>query len=103
MSALAALDTGGRLVLAGPVSPGPAVAMDPERMVRSLLTVTGVHNYEPAHLQQALDFLAQTQGLYDWDSLVETPQPLAELAAQMTPPLGRRLRKSVAASPASNC
>jgi threonine 3-dehydrogenase len=94
-SALAALDIGGRLVLAGSVSPGPAVAMYPERMVRSLLTVTGVHNYEPAHLEQAMDFLGETQGSYDWDSLVEVPRPLAELASMMTLPQGRRLRKSV--------
>lgn len=94
-TALEALDTGGRLVLAGSVSPGPAVAVDPERMVRSLLTVTGVHNYEPAHLQQAMDFLAETLDIHDWGSLVEEPRPLAELGSLMTPPHGRRLRKSV--------
>lgn len=68
-------------------------------MVRALLTVTGVHNYEPAHLQQAVDFLLQTQGSYDWDALVEAPRPLAELASTMTPPQGQRLRKSVTGTP----
>ncbi|WP_026554521.1 zinc-binding dehydrogenase [Arthrobacter sp. 35W] len=97
-SALAALDTGGRLVLAGSVSPGPAVAVDPERMVRSLLTVTGVHNYEPAHLQQAVDFLVETKDSCDWDALVEPPRPLADLASHMAPPQGHHLRKSVAAA-----
>lgn len=38
-------------------------------------------------------------GSDDWDSLVETPQPLAELASMMTPPQGRRLRKSVTGAP----
>lgn len=94
-AALDALDTGGRLVLAGSVSPGPAVAMDPERMVRSLLSVTGVHNYEPVHLQQAMDFLAESRHVHDWDSLVEAPRPLTELGALMTPPQGRLLRRSV--------
>ncbi|WP_248760376.1 zinc-binding dehydrogenase [Pseudarthrobacter sp. SSS035] len=94
-SALAALDTGGRLVLAGSVSPGPAVAMDPERMVRSLLTVTGVHNYEPIHLQQAMDFLDETRNTHDWDSLVEEPRPLSELGSLMKPSRGGRLRTSV--------
>lgn len=99
-AALAALDIGGRLVLAGSVSPGPVVAIDPQHMVRSLLTVTGVHNYEPAHLQQAVDFLAETQGSYDWDSLVEPPRHLAELPSLMTPSQGRYLRKSVSGAPA---
>ena len=71
------------------------MTVDPERMVRSLLTVTGVHNCEPAHLQQAMDFLAGTRNTHDWDFLVEEPHPLAELGSLMTPPQGRRLRKSV--------
>ncbi|ALO68095.1 hypothetical protein AS189_18355 [Arthrobacter alpinus] len=95
IAALAALDIGGRLVLAGSVSPGPAVAIVPERMVRSLQTITGVHNYEPAHLQQAMDFLEESQDSYDWESLVEEAQPMTNLATMMTPPLGRHLRKSV--------
>jgi len=95
-AALGCLDIGGRLVLAGSVSPGPAVALDPERLVRSLLTVTGVHNYEPGHLQEAMDFVAGTQHFYDWRALVERPRPLAELPTLMLPPSGRTLRRSVA-------
>lgn len=93
--ALDSLDTGGRLVLAGSVSPGPAVELDPERMVRSLLSVTGVHNYEPRHLQEAMDFLAETRNTHDWESLVARPRPMAELGSLMAPPQGRTLRNSV--------
>lgn len=94
-SALDSLDTGGRLVLAGSVSPGPSVELDPERLVRSLLSITGVHNYEPRHLQQAMDFLTATNESLDWASLVAPPKPLSELASIMTPPAGRILRNSV--------
>lgn len=66
-----ALTVGGTLVLAGSVSPGPSITLDPERVVRNLLTVTGVHNYWPADLQTALDFLTAHQHHY----------PFADLAA----------------------
>lgn len=95
VAALESLDVGGRLVLAGSVSPGPAVALDPEHLVRSLLVITGVHNYEPRHLQQAMDFLAETRESHDWDSLVAPPLPLAGLGSLMIPPPGRILRNSV--------
>ncbi|MFL4477860.1 zinc-binding dehydrogenase [Paeniglutamicibacter sp. ORCA_105] len=95
LAAFDALDVGGRLVLAGSVSPGPAVALDPERLVRSLLSITGVHNYEPRHLQQAMDFLAETRDVHDWGSLVAPPAPATELGSLMAPPSGGILRNSV--------
>ena len=49
---------GGTLVLAGTVLPTPSVALDPEAAVRRMLTLRGVHNYTPADLGAALDFLA---------------------------------------------
>jgi putative phosphonate catabolism associated alcohol dehydrogenase len=47
----------GRLVLVGRVAPGPSVSVDPERIVRRCLTIRGVHNYAPRHLDEAVDFL----------------------------------------------
>lgn len=55
---LDSLDVGGTAVLVGSVSPGEPVGVDPERVVRGLHTVVGVHNYRPADLQRAVDFLA---------------------------------------------
>lgn len=94
-AALDALDVGGRLVLAGSVSPGPALHVDPERVVRFLLGITGVHNYEPRHLQQAIEFLLATRERYDWDSLVAAPRPAHEMAQLMAPPQERILRNSI--------
>ena len=54
---LAAADIGAVLVLVGSVSPTAAVPLDPEAVVRRLLTVRGVHNYAPRHLQSAVEFL----------------------------------------------
>ena len=55
---LDSLAVGGTAVLVGSVAPGPPVSIDPERLVRGLHTVVGVHNYRPADLQAAVDFLA---------------------------------------------
>ncbi|MBL7518043.1 zinc-binding dehydrogenase, partial [Frankia sp. CNm7] len=84
-AALAALDGYGTLVLVGSVMPSPAVALDPERVVRGRLTITGVHNYEPADLDTAVAFLVRTHraGL-PWASLVARPIPLTGLAALLT-------------------
>jgi putative phosphonate catabolism associated alcohol dehydrogenase len=85
-AALDALDVGGVLVLVGSVAPAPALALDPERVVRSWLTVTGVHNYEPRHLEEAVAFLAATQPSRRWDRLVETPVALDELPGPLFGP-----------------
>lgn len=88
------LDVGGRLVLAGSVAPGPTVPVDPELIVRRWLTVTGVHNYEPRHLQSAMDFLTRTVATYPWDELVAPPVPLDALGEVLRP--GPALRAAVA-------
>jgi putative phosphonate catabolism associated alcohol dehydrogenase len=49
---------GGTLILAGTVLPTPSIALDPEMVVRRMLTIRGVHNYVPNDLGVALDFLA---------------------------------------------
>lgn len=86
-AALGALDVGGTLVLVGSVSPGPAVALDPEAVVRGWRSVVGVHNYEPRHLEQAVAFLAASP--LPWGDLVEAPVGLQELSRVLTSPMGR--------------
>ncbi|WP_455359604.1 hypothetical protein [Streptomyces sp. SYSU K21746] len=63
-------------VLAGSVSPGDPVALDPEWLVRGLRTVVGVHNYAAADLQAAVDFLAAHHHAYPFAELVEGRYPL---------------------------
>ena len=93
--ALARLDIGGVMVLAGSVLPGPSLAVDPESVVRRWLTITGVHNYEPRHLRQALDFLHRTRAVRPWEGLVALPVPLTSLASVLGPAPGGTLRASV--------
>ncbi|MFI6941788.1 zinc-binding dehydrogenase [Streptomyces sp. NPDC050418] len=68
---LDALTTGGTAVLAGSVSPGPAVTFDPERLVRGLHRIEGVHNYRAADLQHAVAFLTAHHTTYPFAGLVE--------------------------------
>ncbi|MRG58887.1 alcohol dehydrogenase catalytic domain-containing protein [Agromyces sp. CFH 90414] len=76
---LRSMGVGGILVLVGSVSPGPRVELDPEAVVRGLLTVTGVHNYRTEHLQRAIDHLAGNRGAPPFHELVSRSFPLADL------------------------
>ena len=79
-SVLAALEIGGTAVLAGSVAPTEPVELDPEWLVRGWRTVTGVHNYEPRHLSEAVHFLDQHQDLLPWNSIIGNRWALGELA-----------------------
>ncbi|WP_329151995.1 zinc-binding dehydrogenase [Streptomyces anulatus] len=78
---LDSLDVGGTAVLVGSVSPGEPVGVDPERVVRGLHTVVGVHNYRPADLQRAVDFLAAHHHSFPFAGLVEGRYALGEVGA----------------------
>lgn len=62
------LDIGGRAVLAGSVADTKAFPLDPQWLVRGWRSVTGVHNYEPQHLQLAVDSLAQSN--IAWEEVI---------------------------------
>lgn len=85
---LAALDTGGTAVLAGTVAPGPDVALNPEWLVRGWRTVTGVHNFEPRHLTEAVEFLAAEGHTLPCDRIFGGPVPLERLSEQFSRPDG---------------
>ncbi|WP_257162438.1 zinc-binding dehydrogenase [Corynebacterium cystitidis] len=79
IDALGTLNVGGTAVLAGSVIPTAEVPLDPEWIVRGWRTVTGVHNYEPHHLDQAVEFLAEVD--LPWDDILASPIILEELPA----------------------
>lgn len=93
--ALGRLDIGGTLVLAGSVTPGPSLAVDPETVVRRWLTITGVHNYEPRHLHRAVKFLDETREHYPWEALVVPPVELKQIASALNPPPPGKLRTAI--------
>lgn len=85
-SCLASLSVGGTMVLAGSVSPGPDVEFKPEWVVRGWRTITGVHNYEPHHLQEAVDFLSAEGHRLPWDEILDGPIELSDLADEFADP-----------------
>lgn len=80
-----ALTVGSTLVLAGSVSPGPALTLDPERIVRNLLTVTGVHNYRPEDLLAAITFLVAHHHRYPFTDLTGGAWALDQLDEAFQP------------------
>ena len=77
--AVDALDIGGRYLLAGLVTPNSFLNIDANQVIRKYLTVAGIHNYAPVHLQASLDFLQAHQGDYPFESIVGTIYPLARI------------------------
>jgi len=45
--------------------------------------VTGVHNYEPRHLAQAVDFVENTGARIGWDAVAGPSISLAELPGEL--------------------
>ncbi len=73
------LAIGGVAVLAGSVFPGSALNLDPENVVRRLLTVRGIHNYRAADLETALKFLVEHHRHFPFQKLVSTPFGLTDV------------------------
>ena len=73
------LRPGGFYGFVGMVHPQTRLDLTGEGVIRKCLTICGVHNYAPWHLDRAINFLQQTYGEYPYESLVSPPFPLAEL------------------------
>lgn len=67
--ALAATRTGGVSIIAGTTTPGGSVDLDPNDLVRRMLTLKGLHNYAPCDLVTAIDFLGESKDLFPFESL----------------------------------
>jgi putative phosphonate catabolism associated alcohol dehydrogenase len=88
------LRVGGRLVVAGLVSPGAMVTLDANLLVRKCLGVTGVHNYHPRHLEQALAFVMSQRARFPFGSLVDARYRLDEVEQAMRDADGRRVLRA---------
>lgn len=76
-SAFPLVRTGGTLVLVGAVFPSRPIPLAMEQIVRRHLTLRGIHNYAPRHLQTAVQFLS-TNSQYPLDTLVAGWLPLSQ-------------------------
>ncbi|WIM67117.1 alcohol dehydrogenase catalytic domain-containing protein [Corynebacterium breve] len=88
IDSVAALKVGGIAVLAGSVTPTKPINLDPEWLVRGWRTITGVHNYEPRHIKQAVDFLVTFGSVLPWGRILGGPIPLADLPIAFAHPDG---------------
>ena len=68
-------------MLVGSVFPGAPASLPLESVVRKLLRVEGVHNYTPADLNMAVDFLADHHRAYPFAELVSKSFPLEQTSA----------------------
>ncbi|MCP2370626.1 putative phosphonate catabolism associated alcohol dehydrogenase [Agromyces terreus] len=78
-TAVSTVGTGGVVVLVGSVAGGTELCVDPESIVRRMLTVTGVHNYAATHLERAVAFLERSWRILPLDELVGPTHALAML------------------------
>lgn len=73
--------TGGCVLLAGSVFPSDPVQIEPEQIVRRMLTLRGLHNYLPADLDAAIQFLVRNHQSYPFEKLVTHSFQLEETQA----------------------
>jgi putative phosphonate catabolism associated alcohol dehydrogenase len=86
--------TGGRYVLGGLVNPDAFVKIDANKILRKLITLTGVHNYHPRHLVQALDFVASNRKRFPFHDLVDGKYKLEEVGKAMKDAADRKVLRA---------
>jgi putative phosphonate catabolism associated alcohol dehydrogenase len=64
------LDIGGTAVWIGGVFPQDAVRIDSEQVIRRILTIKGLHNYNAEDFQKAVDFITRRWNKYPFAELV---------------------------------
>ncbi|MCK3684813.1 zinc-binding dehydrogenase [Maribellus sp. YY47] len=63
--------TGASIILVGSVFPVDNVEVNPEKIVRKLLQIKGIHNYTPEDLASAIEILKQTHQKYPLEKLFD--------------------------------
>lgn len=81
---LGLLRFGGRMVLTGATFPSRPVHLLAEQVVRRLLQIVGVYNYNPEDLETALEFLSQVQGKFPFEQLVGKSFSLDDINSAFT-------------------
>lgn len=77
------LRIGGRLILVGSVFPSESLSVAPEDLVRRMIRIEGLHNYTPADLQVAIEFLAAEGDRFPFESLVSNEYTLSNVQDAM--------------------
>ena len=69
----------GQYILAGAVFPIKEKSLDPETIIRKMITIKGIHNYRPEHLAKALKFLEKSKDKFPYHKIVKESFPLSDL------------------------
>ena len=69
----------GRYAITGTVSPNSYISLNANRILTRMVTLTGVHNYHPRHLVEALEFVSRHRSIYPFGELVDARYPLSSL------------------------
>ena len=83
---------GGRFVMAGATFPSRPIALDAEQIVRRMIRLQGVYNYEAQDLKAAVSFLSDTVARYPFAELIgrsfrlEETQEAFDFAENVKPP-----------------
>ena len=64
------LGIGGTAVLIGATFPQRKIQIDAEQVVRKILTIKGLHNYNEQDLDTAVSFIEQNQGSFPFEKLI---------------------------------
>jgi putative phosphonate catabolism associated alcohol dehydrogenase len=75
------LGIGGTAVWVGATYPQPAVPLLAEHIVRRILTIRGIHNYNATDLLRAVDFMEAHHHHYPFAVLVDGAFPLSDVVA----------------------
>lgn len=79
--ALEVADVGARIVLVGSVMSSDDLRLNPEQVVRQCWQIHGIHNYAPADLFSAVEFLRQYHQTFPFTELVSATFPLSQIDA----------------------
>jgi threonine dehydrogenase-like Zn-dependent dehydrogenase len=88
------LRRGGRYVVMGNLSPGATVPFDPGYVTRKALTIRHVDRYEGRYLHKSLKFLADHQGKYPFDALVDATFTLDGVEEALEKSLAREVTRA---------
>lgn len=73
------LRPGGDYILAGLVHPDSEMGITAEQIIRKCISIKGVHNYAPWHLDTAVAFLERNLDVFPFDALLSPPYPLTNI------------------------
>jgi putative phosphonate catabolism associated alcohol dehydrogenase len=81
MAAIPLLNIGGKSILVGSTFRQDDIRINAEMIVRKLLTIQGLHNYNDKDLISAVEFMESARHLYNFERFVEKDFPLTEITA----------------------